>query len=133
MDGYLLIVEDDASIRETVAMVLHEYANAKTVTVPDVDGAMHAIDQLGAPRVAILDFYLNGGTCEVFAAWLCDVYPNTAILVMSAGRNPGELGARCKANYSMKKPFNIEELTNAVHGLLADQERQVYDNQRLSH
>jgi DNA-binding response OmpR family regulator len=120
MDGpYVLVVDDDALVRETIAQVLALEEIAAELA-PDVPNALE-LARRRRPAVVLLDYYLPGmngdAFCRGFAA--DPGRAGTRIVVLTAAEQDlATIRAHCGADDLIRKPFGIDELLTAMRRAL---------------
>lgn len=108
----VLVVEDDASIRRVVELVLSEEGYAVDTAPNGLAGLCCAVAQ--TPDVILLDLYMDLMDGWAFACAYRDMQvPHAPIVVMS-----GHPQAPANAAAFLPKPFGIKELTETVRRLL---------------
>jgi DNA-binding response OmpR family regulator len=117
-DSRVLVVEDDQILRAVVADALLE-DGYRVETAADGQVALEMAGRL-RPDLVILDLmmpYLDG---EAFSAAMrqIDGLEATPIILISAARHADEVGARIGAHLTLRKPFDLYELTERVNVLL---------------
>jgi two-component system nitrogen regulation response regulator NtrX len=112
--GSVLVVEDNADLREMYAQILemsgHEVASAETAA------EALALIQARRPDVAVLDLGVVGGGMDAVVASLRGEPPVALILASGApdlAERAAALGAAC-----LQKPFGPERLVDAVEAAL---------------
>ena len=109
----MLVVDDDASIRELLRRIL-EPAGYTVVTAHDAVSALKAM-KAHSPHVAFLDVHMPGPN----GLWLADQiqtqFPTAATVLATADRDlsPVEHARRGIIGY-LVKPFQYEEVIRAV-------------------
>jgi DNA-binding response OmpR family regulator len=115
--GYVLVVEDDRSIRELICETLRA-ASFETVEAADGEEAVKAARDR-RPAVVVLDLglpRLDG--CGV-ADQIRDQYDHSVpIIVVTAGGKAGDV-SRVRAAVTFTKPFDIDDLIGAVQQVVA--------------
>lgn len=114
----VLVVEDDASIRELICTAL---VDAGVVGVPARDGE-EAIDIARAkpPAAVILDIGLPGMDGTTVAQRIRDLYEEPIpFIVVTAGGRIDEASRRIGATARVGKPFDVNELVRVVQGAIA--------------
>jgi DNA-binding response OmpR family regulator len=121
MAKHILIIEDDKSILDAVQMALE--FEGYTVAIADrgdyADKLMHGKAPL--PDVMLLDILLSGtdgrDVCKALKAH--KTTKNVPIIMMSAHPGASTSVIEAGADYFLPKPFNIDDLLNAVKKLTA--------------
>jgi two-component system response regulator MtrA len=117
MDGRVLVVEDDASIREVTALGLRR-AGLRVSTVGDGSSALAAW-RAGGIDLMVLDIMLPG----LDGLQVCREVRRTSevpILLLTARTDTLDVvvGLECGADDYVKKPFDLPELVARVRALL---------------
>lgn len=112
----ILVVEDDAGIAALLRQILEKEGFA-VVARPDLRGAQEAIDVVGLPALAVVDYQLPDGVgtdlCRSLGA------RGVPCLVVSAYSRSLEPAMEVKAQAWIAKPFDTNDLVHAVRELLA--------------
>jgi CheY-like chemotaxis protein len=117
--GRILVVEDDASLRETLTEVMQDEGH-------DVRAAAHgveALDRLGewVPDLIVLDVMMP--TMDAFQfrehQRLVPEAARARVLVLSAARDVRAAAQRLDADAWLAKPFALGDVIDAVDRLLA--------------
>jgi DNA-binding response OmpR family regulator len=114
----VLVVEDEPELREVVCAVLEDEGFRVAAAADGRD----AVTQVAAspPSLIILDMGLPILSGEEVAAEVRKLVAQPPpILVMSAAGTVAERARRIGAASYIAKPFDLDELTSAVHHLLA--------------
>ena len=112
----ILVVDDDADMREAVAMVLRTHG----WTVHAADGGRAGLVQLSrlsGPVLMLLDWHMPGmGGAEVLAQlpWRAGVLPLAVIVMAASSRVPAQGWP------VLRKPFALDHLLDAVAMSLAE-------------
>src|SRR5262249_2355257 len=117
--GRILIVEDEAAVREVLVDVLggqgHEVVTCE-------DGAS-ALGQVGGRRFdpALIDLAIPGRSCWDVAKGLRAAQPEVPVAVVTGGGDQIDFSeARARGiDYLMAKPFDVEDMTRLVAGVLS--------------
>jgi DNA-binding response OmpR family regulator len=113
----VLVVEDDPDLREMVQWLLEE----EGFLVETAENGKEALDYatVNRPSVVLLDMTLPIIDGYGVAAGLHKVYgDNLPILTMTADGHAVEKAGRIGAIGSLSKPFELEDLVNAVRAAL---------------
>jgi CheY-like chemotaxis protein len=120
--GRLLVVEDDVTMRATLAEVLAD----EGYEVRAAAHGQHAIEQLQdwEPDVIVLDLMMP--IMDAFAfreelhrrGWA----PGAKVVILSAARDLRQAAHRIQADEWMAKPFRLEALLAAIDRLLTDRQ-----------
>ncbi len=113
----VLVVEDDASIRDTVVSALSD-AGISSLGVPDGTAAL-AECQRRDPAVILLDLALPGLDGARFADAYRRIPGSSARIVVVSGTDRAtETAARIRADAFFSKPFKLEALISLTERLL---------------
>ena len=114
----ILVVEDEAGIRETIVEILLEEGYSVAVAVDGVD-ALTAVAN-AAPDAILLDLMLPrlDGFGVVAALQQRGLRPGIPIVVATADGHAREKAARLGAEAWLAKPFSIDALLAAVAQVL---------------
>lgn len=118
----VLVVDDDAAIRGTVADILEleDYAVAQAM---HGEAALAVLDELAERGTAPPDAILLDMRMPVMDGWeFARRYqerpgPHAPIVVMTAARDAGQWGREVGAAATLGKPFGLEELLDVVERL----------------
>ena len=124
LSSVILLVEQDASVRRLIRLVLEE----KGLTVLEASGGLEAIALMlsheGELALAIVEITMPGVSGLDFAAQLGIDRPKTQILYLSA--SPGSVAADSislrKPESILSMPFSASELVTRVWRLLMTEE-----------
>jgi DNA-binding response OmpR family regulator len=113
----VVVVEDDEITRNLLTTLLEE-EGFKTITVADGNQALQVIERL-EPDLVTLDLTLPGkGGDEVLVELRQkELSRVTAVLIVSATAGHLPPGIRALASGCVNKPFNIDDLLQAVNRL----------------
>lgn len=118
--GRILVVEDDANLRETLAEILADDGHEVRVAT---DGAA-ALETLGGwtPEVIVLDLMMPRMDGFAFRARQRDAsaHAPAKILVVSAARDVESAADELDADAWLVKPFGLEDVVTSVRALLGD-------------
>jgi len=113
----VLLVEDDASVRSTLAAILHD-EGCDIIIAPNGFDALVSLDHHD-PDVVVLDWMMPVVDGQNFLQALRTEYDKrTPVLVISAGRVKEETAIAAGADAYLQKPFDIDDLLRVMHGLL---------------
>jgi DNA-binding response OmpR family regulator len=114
---HILVVEDEPSIREVVAMYL-ERAGFKVKCVEDGDAALAAIDNT-QPDLVVMDLMLPGIDGLSLTRYLRE-RGDTPIIMLTARRDEADriAGLELGADDYVVKPFSPQELVSRVRAVL---------------
>ena len=120
MGKHILLVEDEAAIREMVELALSR-AGFETRAVPDAAQAERAIEQ-ERPDLILLDWMLPGVSGLDFARKLrrADSTRNIPVVMLTAKGEEGDRlsGFDAGADDYVVKPFSVKELTARIQAVL---------------
>jgi len=120
----ILIVDDDAHIRESIRLALEEqdYINVEVSESPDVAAAIHQLKSTN-PDIVILDLHMPDKTGFDFMdmAREDEHFANTKVIMLTADDTMDNLfkaeGKGIGAYHFLGKPFNIADLQALVISL----------------
>lgn len=115
MDGYVLLVEDDENVAETMRMVLED-SGIRIRHADDIDRACHVFDN-ERPQVILLDYWLRGDTPQEFVQYVRRV-SSTPIILVTAASSAEALAESLEIKNLVKKPFSIEDLLDKLKACL---------------
>jgi DNA-binding NtrC family response regulator len=117
----ILIVEDDAFIREMVEMTIHEGGH-QTLLASDVDEALSLLRSPQHIDVLFTDIYLKEavlGGCEL-AHQAVALRPELRVLYTTGNFITDKMKAMfVEGTYCLHKPYMADQLHDSVKGLLA--------------
>lgn len=120
-NGFVLVVEDEAFIREDVIDVLERHG-FQVLRAPNVHEALAVLDQRSGIRAVFTDIQMPGGLDGVdLARHLVACRPGIAVLVTS-GRSyaaPDDLPAECRF---IPKPYMPGEVARILREMISDTE-----------
>ena len=109
----VLVVEDNESIRELVALTLEE-AGYVVVRARDGQEALEALAHF-KPRVILLDIQMPRMDGRTFAALYHGRLRHRApIVVMTASYNPAKAAEDTQAAAYLAKPFEVDDLLGLI-------------------
>lgn len=114
----VLLVEDDAAVRSTLAAILHD-EGCDIIIAPNGFDALVALEQ-HEPHIVVLDWMMpvvDGG--NFLTALRHEYRRTTPVLVISAGRITEDEARGYGADAYLRKPFDIDELMRVLHDLVA--------------
>lgn len=121
--GQILVIDDDAAIRGSVRRVLERAGH----TVREASDGEAGIRQLRAEPVDLVltDIYMPGEDGFATMRRVRKEWPKIKIITMSGGSRagPADLNAGAAAMgaaRTLSKPFNNEDLIEAVRGVLGE-------------
>jgi two-component system OmpR family response regulator len=115
---YILVVEDDTAIADTVKLVLEVELPYKVITVASAEVAARVLALfVQPPRFILLDIILPGKTGLEFGSELhkSEKYSAIPVICMTAGNMSANFvikATSCKQ--FLRKPFNVEELLDSI-------------------
>jgi len=113
----VLIVEDDAAVRSTLAAILGD-EGWQILIAPNGFDALTTLDH-HEPDVVVLDWMTPVLDGRSFLAVLRGERRHALpVLVISAGRVTADAARASGADAYLDKPFDIDELVNVVHQLV---------------
>jgi CheY-like chemotaxis protein len=111
--GPVLVVDDDATIREVVDALLSE-EGYEVVTAADGAAALARVRER-PPGLILLDMRMPGMDGWAFArAYHRSPGPHAPIVVLTAAREAAERAAQIGADGVLSKPFDLDELLDLV-------------------
>jgi len=114
----VLVVEDQ---RDLASLLAHNLKQ-EGLDVRTVEDGREALPTVRSwrPDLVILDLMLPYMGGEEFSAAMRDIegLESTPVIIISASRYTEEVGARVGAKLSLRKPFDLYELTEHVNLLL---------------
>lgn len=113
MPGYILLLEDDRSTANLIKMLL-EWEGQTVRMARDLKEVTEVLGQYGQPTTALLDYYLETDTCESCAEKIRKIFPDTELVLMTAGLQPEQLADRIHAHRFVVKPFEVEDFVHKV-------------------
>lgn len=117
--GYILVIEDDASIRELIGMALENEGFAYR-TAADGQEALTRIEE-EQPALLLLDLGLPVADGEAVAAFTQHRYGGAVpIIVVSAVAQMDARTWRIGARAFVHKPFDVDHLIDTVRRVLAE-------------
>ncbi|MGE0542696.1 MAG: response regulator [Dehalococcoidia bacterium] len=117
----VLLVEDDAAVRSTLAAILHD-EGCDIIIAPNGFDALVSLEQ-HSPDIIVLDWMMPVVDGQHFLQALRNDYKRrTPVLVISAGRVTYETAAAAGADAYLQKPFDIDELMRVL-GELVDRSK----------
>lgn len=114
MSRYVLVVDDDAQIRELLTIALGEEGYLVRA-VPDGEAALEAVAE-APPAVILLDMRMPVMDGWTFAREYRRRYNGNAkpVLCMSAAVDARQVAREIKPDGLLPKPFSLDELLTAV-------------------
>lgn len=108
----ILIVDDDAVLRETAAQLLSDSGFSVT-EAGDGDEALRSID-IEVPALVILDVQMPGVDGPEFARALRKRLRRVPLVILTGVADPKREADRCNAEAYLRKPFDAAELVRVV-------------------
>jgi len=120
----ILIVEDDAGIRDTLGDILQEETIHQVFLAEDGEAALNILET-AAPKLFLLDYKLPGMNGLEFVDHIRRMkgYEQTPVVLMSASLC-GENIIRDHLKY-IRKPFDLDKLLQLVEDALMTQEAEL--------
>jgi DNA-binding response OmpR family regulator len=114
----VLVVDDEAGVRESIRMVLR--GECEVVTAESVDAALSAL-RAGRIDLVLLDLVMPGRDGFALLELLAKQRKAPPVLVLTATRDPqaAERALSLGAADCMRKPFEVEALRARVRELAA--------------
>ncbi len=113
----VLLVEDDAAVRSTLAAILHD-EGCDIIIAPNGFDALVSLEQ-HEPDIVVLDWMMPVVDGQNFLQALRNEYNRTTpVLVISAGRIGEETALAAGADAYLRKPFDIDELMRMLQELV---------------
>lgn len=110
----LLIVEDDAAIRDTLKMLCN-HLGADSYVASSIGEAKDVMDKI-IPNMIFLDILLNGENGTELIEYARNKYKvKPFIAIVSALSNGQEIADTNKADYFILKPFDIEIIEKLIN------------------
>ena len=118
--GRILVVEDDAGLRETLAEVLADDGHEVRVA-EDGEAALEALHEW-VPELIVLDLMMprmNGYAFRQAQRELSGMVA-TKVLLLSAANGVAAAAQQIHADAWLVKPFGLHEVLESVKGLLSE-------------
>lgn len=114
-DGYVLIVDDDEDIGETLSLIL-ESRGYRCSVARDGEQALQLMHTQPLPRVVLLDMMMPGMNGEDFrTAQLRDArLAGVPVVIMTGDGRAEEKAARLGVSRFLRKPIAIDDLIAVV-------------------
>jgi CheY-like chemotaxis protein len=118
----LLVVDDELSVRDLVALVLEDAGYAIVVAGDGLE-AIAAIEQR-RPDLIVLDLMMPRLDGIGVVRWLRaqDLWPAVPVVIVSAGADVARVARDFGLRYHLPKPFDLDELLDIVAGALGEQD-----------
>lgn len=113
MAGCALVIEDDPSIRQLIALTLED----EGYHVEEAVDGQEALERIGQahPDVILLDMMMPGMDGWGFAARYQERYGGHApVIVVTAATDPAARSAEVRAAAYVAKPFDLETLVERI-------------------
>jgi signal transduction histidine kinase/CheY-like chemotaxis protein len=117
--GRVLVVDDEAVVRETAAAVL-EAQGLTVLSAADGDAGVQAARNAGRIDLVLLDLSIPGRSAEETHGMLREALPDASILLISGYSEPGVLSKLLEQprTHFLQKPFSADALATRVRSLL---------------
>lgn len=113
----ILIVDDEAAVRDTVETALLEHGFRVLVATDGME-AITTLETMGTPaHVVVTDLNMPRLDGHSFIALLRKFYPTSRIVVIS-GSDSAQRAAAAPGDAYLPKPFQVEALVQTIHRLL---------------
>lgn len=117
----VLVVDDDKTILEVVGILL-QMEGFMVFTLQDGEKLFETIDE-EEPDLVVLDIWLPGINGDVLAEQMRygkdEKYHNIPIILMSASSESVKIARQSKIQYSIEKPFDINDFMALVNRALS--------------
>jgi CheY-like chemotaxis protein len=117
LTGPILVVDDDAAIRAAISEIL-ESEGYPVIMAADGATALQQIEET-RPALVLLDMRMPGMNGWDVAATLHQRGSTVPILVMTAAQDARRWAEQIGAHGYLAKPFDLDDLLDAVERLLA--------------
>jgi DNA-binding response OmpR family regulator len=118
----ILVVDDDTSVRESIARVLEEQDYDVIVAATAREAV--SVFLAGSPDLVLLDLNMpDQDGWEIFRT-MHKLWPFVPVIIVTARPHQAEQAANSGADALMEKPLDFAVLLNAVKDLLSEPERQ---------
>ena len=109
----VLIVENDESTRD----VLCEFIEDNGFSIDFTGNAMEGIEKIEScmPHILLVDMYLDDGNALPLIKQCQSYYPETRIIVMTAGKITDDLLEGLSVYSVLQKPFDVGTLEKLLH------------------
>lgn len=116
--SYILVADDDATIRRLVVRIIGQLAPHATIIIA-TNGAQ-AINALASTSFSLIvtDYRMPGATGLDLVAAVRQVDAEVPIIMTSADRNVEQAALTAGATYFLPKPFTIEQFSNLARSAL---------------
>ena len=116
MGGVVMVVDDDADIRDVIAMVLRT-EGFEPLSACDGDDALSQLRDGAAPRVILMDLMMPGMNGPQLLAAL-RANPATAripVVILSGDAAALETARALGANGCLMKPIELDQISTVLH------------------
>jgi DNA-binding response OmpR family regulator len=108
----VLVVDDDADLRETVAEALRD-AGWQVDLAEDGERALGLLSRR-APDVVLLDVLMPRWSGRDFVDGLRRLHHDVPVVVFTAGRQTREIAEQLGTPYFIEKPFEVPDLLHVL-------------------
>src|SRR5262249_8660604 len=115
----VLVVDDDADLRETVADALRD-AGWEVDLAEDGERALSLVARR-PPDVVLLDVLMPRWSGRDFVDGLRRLKRDVPVVVLTAGRQTREIAKQLGTPHFVEKPFEVPDLVRALERALASQ------------
>jgi signal transduction histidine kinase len=115
LDGRILVLDDDQSLREMIATAL-QMRGARVLVAASLDDALRL---QGAFDVAVVDYLLGDQRGDIAIAALRHAGLATRCLLVTGTELPEQLVAGGEPNAQLRKPFELNDLFDCVADMLS--------------
>ena len=120
MPKKILLVDDDASVRETLGQLLESENYAVTLARSGRDAAAKFFE--GLPDLVLLDLNMPGRDGWDVFSLMHQTHPLVPVIVITAESQQHKRAAECGIDALMEKPLDIPLLLEAIQAYLAESE-----------
>ena len=112
---WVLVVDDDEEVRETVSVVLAHYG-LRSYNVSSGMAALELLRRTSPPRVVLIDLRMPtmSGTELIEAIRRQPHLASTPVVVMSGDSEARRLAEKLRADDCLRKPFELAALVSTV-------------------
>jgi DNA-binding response OmpR family regulator len=114
----VLVVDDDADIRESLATVL-SHLGYVALLAPDRDHALNVI-LADKPTAIMLDWKMPGMSIEDFLDKVDEVEEPPCVLFMTADIKGPEKARELQVKHYLRKPFDLDVLERTLRECIAE-------------
>jgi len=115
-DPYILVVDDDASIRDLILAVLEDLDYPTRAAENGREALQIATEQV--PLVVLLDMRMPVMDGWEFSRRLREEVGDVPVVVMTAARDAADWAREIEARSFVAKPFDLDDLIRAVEDAL---------------